>query len=181
VILCGAVIVEGPISHGRIDPVVWKAPNNRVAWTAICAVDVGIPVTLVSRIEQFPQARIANWKVGSDADRKTVAPMAFTNRESTQANRVRTMDFNLRDARGGRRFRFQVLYKCQQTFFCALEKNLDSLLAIQNPTCKRVGACQPIYKWTKANALHHAAHANGAGAGHSYSTSRKQLWPCQPI
>src|ERR1700684_397600 len=181
VILCGAVIVEAQISHCRIDPVVRQAQNDRVARAAIRTVDIRIAVAPIGRIEQFLQARVANRKVRSNADGETVSPMAFANCEFVQSNRVGTMDFNFRDVRSGRRFRFQILHKCQQAFLRAFEKNLDSLLAIQDPTCKRVGACKPIYEWPKTNPLHHAANSNGAGPRHSFSPSTKQLRPCQPI
>jgi hypothetical protein len=87
------------------------------------------------------------------------------------------MDFDFCDAGCWRRLRFQILDKGQQPFLGALQKNLNSFLAIQYPSGKRIGASQTIHKRPKANALHHAANSNGTSAGHSHSTSTKQLRP----
>ena len=59
----GTVIVEQPVFHGGVRPVVRQSQHDGVARPAIGAVDVGIQVARIGGIEEFFQALIANRQV----------------------------------------------------------------------------------------------------------------------
>ncbi len=63
-VLNAAVLVQRPVPHCGVGPIVRKPKHNGVARTAVGAVDIGVPVAPVGRIKKFFQASIANSKVG---------------------------------------------------------------------------------------------------------------------
>src|ERR1700693_5180195 len=68
--------VEQPTAHGGVLPVVRQAEHDGVTRTAVGAIDVGIPVTPVSRIEKLVQAVIANREIRRNANRGMIAALA---------------------------------------------------------------------------------------------------------
>src|ERR1700730_4121384 len=180
-IFCVAVVVQTPILHRSVGSVVRQTNDNRIARTAVGAVDVGIPIAPVSWVKKFLQASIADREVRRNANCRPLPPLALTDSELIQAYRGRAADFDLCDASRCGRLCFQVLNKSLQLWLGAFQINLNPLLAAQHPSRERVGARETIHVRTKANALHHAANSNRTGTGHRYSTSTMQLRPCHPI
>ena len=180
-VLNAAVLVQRPVPHCGVGAIVRKPKHNGVARTAVGAVDIGVPVAPVGRIKKFFQASIANSKVGRNADRGTFSPLTLTNGEIIKAYRVRGVDCDFCHAGCGGRLCFEVLNKGPQPGRRAFQVNLNSFLAVQDPSRERVGAGQTIHVRTKANTLHHPANSNRTSTGHCYSESTMQLRPCQPI
>ena len=69
--------------------------------------------------------------------------------------------------------------------FGALQMNIHALRLVQHPSGERLRARQAKNERTKADALHHAPHANRARAGHNALPPAlpitTQPRPCQPI
>src|ERR1700724_1896699 len=81
VILRVAIIVQRPALHGSVGPVVRQTKNNRVARTAVGTVYIRIRIARISWIKKFFQARIADRKVGRNANRRPLPMLALANGE----------------------------------------------------------------------------------------------------
>src|ERR1700722_6190836 len=164
----GAFVVEQPVVHGRVLPVVRQAKHDGVTRTAVGAIDVGIPVMPVSRIEKLFQAVIANREVRRNTNRGMIAPLARPDSEVAQADKLRRLDIDFRDAGGGGRLGFQVANKSFQACFGSFEVDLDSLFRVEYPAIQSVDTREAIHERTEAYALHYPSHSDGTGAGHGY-------------
>jgi hypothetical protein len=102
-ILCFTIVIQRPIAHGSVDPVVGQAQDNRIARTTIRAIDIGVPVTPVRWIQQFLQAPAADGKIWGNADGGPVAALALANGEFTQATRRGALYLDFLNAGGWRR------------------------------------------------------------------------------
>ena len=64
VVFCLARFVQGELFHRSMFAVVGQLINDGEAWTAIRAVDEGIVIAAILRIEEFGHASIAGGKIG---------------------------------------------------------------------------------------------------------------------
>ena len=167
-ILRDTPLIEQPILHRRVGPVIREAQHDGVARTAVGAVNVGIPIARVGGIEKFFQAIIANRQIRRNAHRGMIAPFAGADGELAQADQLRRLDLDFRDTGGGWWLGFEVAHKSFQASLRALQMNLHSFFRIQHPAAKRVGARQAIHERAEAYALHYPSDSNGTGASHGY-------------
>src|SRR5579863_484432 len=178
VIFRSTEIIQRPNMHGGVGSVVRQIQDDRLAWPAVRAVDVGISATRVGGIKKFSQAIIADWEIRRNAGCRVCTPLAFADGKFIQADRDCRTNFDVRDASGRRWVRVQILHKSLEPKLSTLQKNLDAFFTIQHPSGKGVGAGQTIDKRPEAHTLHYAANSNGTCAGHAYSDAVTPLPPC---
>jgi hypothetical protein len=155
-----AVRIHRPLSHGGVDTVVRQGEDDAVARPAIRAVDVGIPITLVRGVEAFFQAVFANRQIGSDVNGGTSRVMTLSNSEPVETLAGCSFNCNFGDSGGGRMLASHLSNERFHIPLGAFKVNFDSLVAVEHPTGKGVGARQTVHKWAKAHALYHATHTN---------------------
>src|SRR6056297_443095 len=54
--------------HGGVGAIVGERLDQRIAGTALCAIDEGVAITAIPRVREFPEAVIACEVVGRDED-----------------------------------------------------------------------------------------------------------------
>src|SRR5271154_1203659 len=129
-VLPGTEIIHGPIRHGGIRAIVREAPDNAVARSAVGAIDVGIVVALVLRIEKLLQTFLADRKGCRDAHRGLLFARALANREIRESSCFRTFDYDFGDNRRWRRVILHLFKEYLELFLCSFEMNLHSVLRV---------------------------------------------------
>src|SRR5580700_8615137 len=76
-----AIIVQRPALHGSVGPVVRQTKNNRIARTAVGAVDIGIQIARISWIKKFFQTSLTDRQVRRNANRRPLATLALADGE----------------------------------------------------------------------------------------------------
>src|SRR5258708_37728296 len=84
-----------------------------------------------------------------------------------------------RDMSGGGCMRFQIVDESFQRVLGAFEMNVHPFWVIQNPSGEPVSAGQAKHEWAGADALHNAAHPDGAPVHIALSTPTPR--PFQPV
>src|SRR4029077_12774783 len=79
-VLCGAMLIQEPRGHRGTGAIVRQASNHAVARAAVRAIDIGIMIAMIPRIEEFLKAILAHWQVGRDSNRRPAFAGAFPNR-----------------------------------------------------------------------------------------------------
>ena len=133
VVLGRAMLIELPRPHRGICAVVRQSENHGVARTANRAIYIRIEIARVRGIEHFVQAIFTDRQVGRNSRRRSRAAPALSNCKFAATERLRRLDFNIRDSRGGWRFRLERLNECFQALILALQENFNTLLSVEHP------------------------------------------------
>src|SRR5450759_1652651 len=72
---------EWETGHGGVGPIIRDVVDDAKARAAVCAVDEGVTITAVGRIEEFSLAVRADRDVGRNRDKFTGLGLAFVDRE----------------------------------------------------------------------------------------------------
>ena len=161
-VLPGAECVKRPLLHRGVVPVVGKASDDRVARAAVCAVDVRVEVSRVLWIEQLLQTFVAHRQVRRDSRDRLFTTRALADFKVAQTFRSGVVDFNLRDVRSRWRRGLQILHERRKPVFRSLEKNLNALFTVRDPTCESARASKPVDEGPEAHALYHSANFDRA-------------------
>ncbi len=162
----GTVVVERPIFHGGVRPVVRQSQHDGVARSAIRAIDVGIPIARVGGIEKLLQTVVTNGQVRRNTNRGALPPLACPDSEFVQPDWLCRPHVDFRDAGCGWRLRFKSANKSLQPSLSAFEMDFNALFGIQHPSVQGIGAGEAIDKRTEPHALHYSPNSNGTSAGH---------------
>src|ERR1700736_2994974 len=134
VVLRLAERIHRPLSHGSVDPVVGQGEDDAVARSAVCAIDVGISVASIGRVEAFFQAFFADGQIRRDADSGPLRAMTLSNGELVQTLAGCGFDLNSGDRRGGGRLAPHLSNERLHVLLRAFNVNFDSLVAVKYPT-----------------------------------------------
>ncbi len=163
-VLPGAAPVHRPRTHRGAGAVVGQTQDDRVAGTAVGAVDVGIVEARVGRVEQFLEASFADGEVRGDANRRLRAPGAFPDDEVGRTRGVDRRHLDVGDARRRRRLGGEVAQERIQPCPGALDVDFHAVVAVQDPAGEGVGAGEPEHERAESHPLHHAPDADGQRA-----------------
>jgi len=124
--------IHRPRGHRGRGPIVGQAEEDRVSRAAVCAVDVGISIPLVGRVEAFSQAVFAYRQIGRDMDSGTLRVMALADVEFLQIFTGCGFDFNFGDHGGRWRVTSHLLNERLHVSFGAFQ--MDLMLSLEPAT-----------------------------------------------
>ena len=155
-----AIRIHRPISHAGVVAIVGQGKDDAVARSAVRAVDVGISIPSVGRIETFFQAVFADRQIGRDMDCRALRMLALADAEFLQVFTGGGFDLNFRDHRSRGRVTSHLLNERLHVSFGAFQMDLHSLAAVEDPASEAIRMRQAVYKRAKTNPLHHATHTH---------------------
>ena len=160
-IFCGAARAEVEGRHRRIAAIVGKRPDQRIARTALRAIDEGIAEAAILRIGEFGRAVRAQELVGRNVHGRRLIGAAFENGETFErrgGHRPRV----LHDRPGERRrLAVQRPFETVESIGRALGENLDLARKIAHPAGKIMPLREPKDEGPEADALDTAAETPG--------------------
>ncbi len=152
-VLIPAVCAHGEAFHGCLFSVVRKGFDDRVARSAVCAVDERIMMSPVSGVHHFFIAVFADGNVGRD-EHKAFSLFRFFDREVFETEECGRFQNNLLDLRQrGSSFleRIQEIFEIR--FYLAFEMDFDSETDVLDPTCAVKSMGQSIDKRPEPDSL----------------------------
>jgi len=150
---------EGEVGHGREGAVVGQGANDCEAGAAVGAIDEGIPVAPIVRVEEFAQTVLTKGDIGRNEGALGVLCLAFHNDKGGGPgwwDGVARHRLNVRQRwRGGEQRLVKSRYRCRCTF--DLDKDASAVIADKASQAKLGG--KAIDKGAKADPLDNAGYA----------------------
>ena len=160
-VLAAAVGAQHEGRHRRVRPVVGQAARDRVARSAVRAVDERIPPAPVFRGEELVQAVRAHGGVGRDGGRDRPATTRLDDEGDALLGRL-VARLQHRDACERGWLATQSFDQRIDRRQAALRLDLDALRVVAHPTDEPQLARQPPHVRPETHALHLPSHANAA-------------------
>jgi hypothetical protein len=144
---------KGKVRHDRIETVIGKIMNDRIARTTLRAVDEGIAVTPILRVFEFNKTALADSLVLRHHSIPLVISPTFKNLKALKTLRgYRLRQSNKGDCQRGSLID-ESLLKGLEIGYLALDVHLDGATIIKDPATKSEIFCETGDKRPKANAL----------------------------
>src|SRR5580704_5336899 len=173
VILSGTKLVESPIRHRGVGPVVRQAANHAITRPAIRTIYIGIVMPSIQRIDKFPQAIVTHRQIRRDANRGLLFAVALANRKIHKARNSCRLDANFLNRRGLWWPRIHLIQERSKRFLLAFEVNGNSVLPVQHPALQAMRASESVHKRPETHSLNHAAYLDGVSPGHHFISRRQ--------
>src|SRR5581483_1317224 len=160
VVLLGAPRAHGKGAHRGRGPVIGERLDDGEARPAARAVDEGIAVASVGRIEQLAQAVRTGGRVGGHWERFAGDRQALVDLERASAGEGDRDCPQLLDACEGWRVRPEAFAERRDGGWRPLHLDLDPARAIADPASEPVVRGEPVHEGAEADSLHGAAHVD---------------------
>jgi hypothetical protein len=166
-VFSSALRAELKSAHRRVAPVVGDGADDREARPALRAVDEGIAVAPVGRVEQLVQALVARGDVARDQC-ATVHRQARQNRELPLAPQRLRLAAHPLDLRERRRLRLEGKGERVDSLCVTLDLHDDAGPVVQHEACEPVPHGQAVHERAEADPLDGAGDFEAAthGGGH---------------
>ncbi len=148
-------------AHRGVGAVVRKLPQNREARAAIGAVDKGVKIAPVARVEQLRHASIASCQVGGHESRlQRRHVVRKMNLEAFVTLRLNFLDVDFRHLSCRRRFLGNAYDEAVKFVWVALRADENALDGVEHPAVQAMLMGQPVHERPEAYALDDALNLN---------------------